>query len=64
MDPLSLHVGELVDKVKTGELKAADVASACIARIETLDPRVRSFLAVSVESISRSEEDRRQARTR
>jgi aspartyl-tRNA(Asn)/glutamyl-tRNA(Gln) amidotransferase subunit A len=54
MDLLSLGVTQLADKVKRGDVKAADIAAACIARIEALDPKVHAFLTLSKESLAQA----------
>ena len=54
MDLLSLGVTQLADKVKSGDVKAADVARACLARIASVDPKVHAFLTLAEESLTQA----------
>ncbi len=54
MDLLALTVTQLADKVRSGDVKAADVARACLARIAAVDPKVHAFLTISQESLTQA----------
>ena len=51
MDPWKLHVSELAEHVRNGDLSATEVARATLARIAQLDPAVHAFLRTSPEAL-------------
>jgi len=48
----SLSVCALAEKVQRGEVKAAEVAEATLARIERVDPKLHGFLSVTRDAMT------------
>ena len=48
-DPSSLLAHEIAAEVRAGQLRARDVVDACLARIDTLNPRVNAYTHVCAD---------------